>query len=98
MTMRLAHWCWCASLVITAAAWSQPAGTGLEGLWVAHAPAFHPDLLVVAQPGGTLVREDRARRDRPRHLHLHHDLKRKLMRYIRHYNQAPKTVKWKYFD
>jgi transposase len=27
------------------------------------------------------------------------DLKRKLMRYIRHYNNnAPKTVKWKYFD
>ena len=26
------------------------------------------------------------------------DLKRKLMRYIRHYNQQPKTVKWKYFD
>jgi transposase len=26
------------------------------------------------------------------------DLKRKLMRYIRHYNQTPKTVKWKYFD
>jgi len=26
------------------------------------------------------------------------DLKRKLMRYIRHYNKAPKTVKWKYFD
>jgi transposase len=26
------------------------------------------------------------------------DLKRKLMRYIRRYNQAPKTVKWKYFD
>ena len=26
------------------------------------------------------------------------DLKRKLMRYIRHYNQSPKTVKWKYFD
>src|SRR6266704_5802752 len=26
------------------------------------------------------------------------DLKRKLMRYIRHYNTAPKTVKWKYFD
>jgi transposase len=26
------------------------------------------------------------------------DLKRKLMRYIRHYNQVPKTVKWKYFD
>ena len=26
------------------------------------------------------------------------DLKRKLMRYIRQYNQAPKTVKWKYFD
>jgi transposase len=26
------------------------------------------------------------------------DLKRKLMRYIRQYNQQPKTVKWKYFD
>lgn len=26
------------------------------------------------------------------------DLKRKLMRYIRQYNAAPKTVKWKYFD
>ena len=26
------------------------------------------------------------------------DLKSKLMRCIRHYNQAPKTVKWKYFD
>jgi transposase len=26
------------------------------------------------------------------------DLKRKLMRYIRKYNEAPKTVKWKYFD
>ena len=23
------------------------------------------------------------------------DLKRKLMRYIRHYNNAPKTVRWK---
>ena len=26
------------------------------------------------------------------------DLKRKLMRYIRHYNNKPRTVKWKYFD
>ena len=26
------------------------------------------------------------------------DLKRKLMRYIRKYNQQPKPVKWKYFD
>jgi len=26
------------------------------------------------------------------------DLKRKLMRYIRRYNEAPKTVKWKYLD
>jgi transposase len=26
------------------------------------------------------------------------DLKRKLMCYIRHYNKAPKTVKWKYFN
>jgi transposase len=26
------------------------------------------------------------------------DLEKKLMRYIRYYNKAPKTVKWKYFD
>jgi transposase len=26
------------------------------------------------------------------------DLEKKLMRYIRHYNKAPKIVKWKYFD
>src|SRR5512133_2092808 len=26
------------------------------------------------------------------------DLARKLMRYIRQYNKAPKTVKWRYFD
>jgi transposase len=26
------------------------------------------------------------------------DLSKKLMRYIRHYNKAPKTVKWKYCD
>src|SRR5215471_18506868 len=26
------------------------------------------------------------------------DLRRKLMHYIRHYNNAPKTVKWRYFD
>jgi transposase len=26
------------------------------------------------------------------------DLKRKLLRYIRRYNTAPKTIKWKYFD
>jgi transposase len=26
------------------------------------------------------------------------DLKKKLMRYIRHYNKAPRTVKWKYAD
>jgi len=26
------------------------------------------------------------------------DLKRKLLRYIRHYNKSPRTVKWKYAD
>src|SRR5690348_6269386 len=26
------------------------------------------------------------------------DLQRKLMKYIRHYNKVPKTVKWRYFD
>jgi transposase len=26
------------------------------------------------------------------------DLRKKLMKYIRHYNKSPKTVKWRYFD
>jgi transposase len=26
------------------------------------------------------------------------DLRQKLMRYIRHYNKAPKTIKWRYRD
>src|SRR6267154_1183602 len=26
------------------------------------------------------------------------DLRRKLMKYIRHYNNVPRTVKWRYFD
>jgi transposase len=26
------------------------------------------------------------------------DLRRKLMKYIRHYNNAPKTVNWRYFE
>ena len=26
------------------------------------------------------------------------DLRKKLMRYIRHYNRAPRTVKWKYSE
>lgn len=26
------------------------------------------------------------------------DLRRKLVKHIRHYNKAPKTVKWRYFD
>ncbi|HYA78694.1 MAG TPA: IS630 family transposase, partial [Candidatus Bathyarchaeia archaeon] len=26
------------------------------------------------------------------------DLKRKLLRYIRHYNKSPRIVKWKYSD
>ena len=26
------------------------------------------------------------------------DLRRKLMKYIRHYKKTPKTVKWRYFD
>ena len=26
------------------------------------------------------------------------DLRRKLMRYIRRYNKAPKTIKWRYHD
>ena len=27
-----------------------------------------------------------------------HDLRRKPMQYIRHYNKAPKTIKWRYRD
>ena len=55
--MRLPNWVWCGALVITAAAWSQPAGTGLEGLWVAHA-RYGPDLrgkLMILRRGDGLV-------------------------------------------
>jgi hypothetical protein len=61
-------------------------------------PALHANLLLVAQPGRAVVLQDRARCHRPGCVHFGPDLKRKLMRYIRHYNKAPKTVKWKYFD
>jgi hypothetical protein len=45
--------------------------------------ALHSDVLIMAQPGVfTSVP----------------DLKRKLMRYIRHYNKQPKPMKWQYFD
>ena len=36
----------------------------------ARAASLHPDLFLLAQPSRDLVRQDRARRHRPRHLHL----------------------------
>jgi hypothetical protein len=57
-----------------------------------------PALLVLAQSGRTVVRQNRARRDARGVFTSIADLKRKLMRYIRRYNEPPKPVKWKYFD
>jgi hypothetical protein len=46
------------------------AGHAVSGRPQACAPALHPDLFVLAQPGGELVFKDRARCHRPRGLHL----------------------------
>ena len=60
--------------------------------------AFHPDVFLLAQSGRTVVRQDPARCHRASVFHFDEGLGKKLMRYIRQYNQKPKTVKWKYFD
>ena len=62
------------------------------------APAFHADLLLLAQPSGALVRQDRTRRHRARHLHLRQGPRPQAHALHPPYNQAPKPVKWKYSD
>jgi CubicO group peptidase (beta-lactamase class C family) len=55
--MRLTRWQSCASLLIAAAAWAQPTGTGLEGLWVAQ-ERYGPDVrgrLMILRRGDSLV-------------------------------------------
>ena len=55
--MRLARWFACASLMIGAAVPAEPAGTDLEGLWVAHA-RYGPDVrgrLMILRRGNSLV-------------------------------------------
>ena len=46
------------------------AGRAVPGRAPQRSSALHSDLLVLAQPGRAVVRQDRARRDRPRRLHL----------------------------
>ena len=60
--------------------------------------ALHADLLVLAQPGRAVVRQDRARRDRPRRLHLGHRPRTEAHALHPPVQQERQTVKWKYFD
>ena len=63
------------------------------------ADALHPNLFV---PGSTKSKcgspGSSATSSRAESSPRSPDLKRKLMRYIKHYNKAPNTVKWKYHD
>ena len=60
--------------------------------------ALYADLLVLAQPGRVVVAKiERDVITRGVFTSVP-DLRRKLMRYIRHYNKAPKTIKWRYRD
>jgi hypothetical protein len=56
--------------------------------------SLHAELLIVAASGRDLVFQDRTRRDRSRRIHLRERLARKLMRYIEHYNNNAKPIKW----
>jgi transposase len=47
-----------------------PGGAGVPGTAPAGPVSLHPNVFVVAEPGRDMVREDRARRNRPRRLHL----------------------------
>ena len=82
------------------AMWKQIARTKLSYLFGApqRSYALHSNLLILAQPGGVVVRQDRARRHRSWSIHLCDRFEAKVLRYIRQYNRRPKLVKWKYFD
>ena len=61
--------------------------------------ALHADLLVLAQPGRAVVRQDRARRDRPRRLHFRaRPRSENSCATSASTTEQPKPVKWKYFD
>jgi len=62
-----------------------------------HLP-LHPDLLLLAQSGRKLVCQNRARRHCRGVFTWVKDLARRLKRYIRYYNRAPKLLKWTYRD
>jgi hypothetical protein len=62
------------------------------------ASPLQPDLLLLAQSGRKLVRQDPSAMLSPGIFTSVKDLAHKLMRYIRHYNRAPKPLKWIYRD
>jgi hypothetical protein len=74
--------------------------SGFSSSWpnIQCSPALHPDLLLLAQSGRDLVRQNRTPRHRPRHLHFGKDLARKLMRYIHLHNRSARPIKWSYCD
>ena len=59
-------------------------------------PALHPDLFLVAQPGGALVCQDRRDLLARGVFTSVADLGRKIRHYIRHYNKTAKPVRWSY--
>jgi hypothetical protein len=60
--------------------------------------ALHSDLLVVAQPSRAVVRQDRARRHRPRRVHFRLRPQEKAHALHPSVQQIARTVKWKYAD
>ena len=69
---------------------------GVSGRASAGAAALHADLRLLAESSRALVRQDRARPARARHLHVVPDLARKIRRYITRYNEDPKPIRWTY--
>lgn len=60
--------------------------------------SLHADLQLVAESGWTLVREDRGRPDRARHLSSVSDLRKKLVQYIKLHSKTAQRFEWTYFN
>jgi hypothetical protein len=57
---------------------------------------FNPDILLMAESGGTLVCKNPARCHRWRRLYSVADLSRKIRKYIRAYAKSAKPFRWTY--